>query len=50
VDLVRVLEAERALLETRLAEAEAAATLGRAIADVERAAGADFEKGPPDAR
>jgi outer membrane protein TolC len=42
VDLIRLLDAQRALLESRLAAAEAEATWGRAVADLERAAGADF--------
>ena len=42
VDLIRLLDAQRALLERRLAAAEAEATWGRAVADLERAAGADF--------
>ena len=39
VDLLRLLEAQRAVLDTRLAMAEATATLGRALADLERATG-----------
>jgi cobalt-zinc-cadmium efflux system outer membrane protein len=42
VDLIRLLDAQRALLESRLAAAEAEATWGRAVADLEKAAGADF--------
>jgi cobalt-zinc-cadmium efflux system outer membrane protein len=45
VDLVRLLEAQRALLESRLAETEAAAFWSRAVADVENAAGADVPTG-----
>ena len=41
-DLVRVLEAQRALVEARLAELEAVATWARAFADLERAAGRAF--------
>jgi cobalt-zinc-cadmium efflux system outer membrane protein len=50
IDLVRVLEAQRALLDNRLAEAEAAAAWGRAIADLENASGADLEPGGASAR
>jgi outer membrane protein TolC len=50
IDLVRVLEAQRALLDNRLAEAEAAAAWGRAIADLENASGADLEPGGAGAR
>jgi cobalt-zinc-cadmium efflux system outer membrane protein len=39
VDLLRLLEAQRAVLDTRLALAEASAALGRAQADLERASG-----------
>ncbi len=39
VDLLRLLEAQRALLDTRLAVAEAVANWSRACADLERAAG-----------
>jgi outer membrane protein, heavy metal efflux system len=42
VDLLRLLEAQRALLDSQLAEVEASAAWGRALADVERAAGADL--------
>jgi cobalt-zinc-cadmium efflux system outer membrane protein len=45
IDLIRLLEAQRALLDSRLAEAEAAASWNRAVADLERAAGADFAEG-----
>jgi outer membrane protein TolC len=38
-DLVRVLEAQRAVVDTRLGEAEAIAAWARAFADLERAAG-----------
>jgi cobalt-zinc-cadmium efflux system outer membrane protein len=41
-DLVRVLEAQRALLDARLAELEAIATWAGAFADLERAAGRAF--------
>jgi outer membrane protein TolC len=43
VDLLRLLEAQRALLEAQLAEVEATAAWGRALADVERAAGVDLQ-------
>ena len=43
VDLIRVLEARRTLIESRIAETTASATLGRAWADLERALGADLE-------
>lgn len=39
-DLVRVLEAERAVLDLRLAQAEAIATWARSFADLEKATGA----------
>jgi cobalt-zinc-cadmium efflux system outer membrane protein len=38
-DLVRVLEAQRAVVDARLSEVEAIATWARAFADLERAAG-----------
>jgi cobalt-zinc-cadmium efflux system outer membrane protein len=44
IDLIRLLEAQRAFLDSRLAEAEAAVAWNRAVADLERAAGADFGK------
>jgi cobalt-zinc-cadmium efflux system outer membrane protein len=44
VDLIRLLEAQRAYLESRLAEAEATANWGRAVADLERASGNDFSE------
>jgi outer membrane protein TolC len=44
VDLIRLLDAQRALLESQLAAAEAEASWGRAVADVEKAAGADFQE------
>ena len=50
IDLVRVLEAQRALLDNRLAEAEAAAAWGRAIADLENASGGDLQQGGAGAR
>jgi cobalt-zinc-cadmium efflux system outer membrane protein len=42
LDLIRLLDAQRALLDSRLAEAEASATWSRAVADLEIAAGATF--------
>jgi cobalt-zinc-cadmium efflux system outer membrane protein len=42
-DLVRVLEAQRAVLDLRLAQAEAVAAWGRAFADLERAVGSPLE-------
>jgi cobalt-zinc-cadmium efflux system outer membrane protein len=42
IDLLHVLDAQRAYLEARLAEVDADATYNRAAADVERAAGADL--------
>ena len=39
VDLLRLLDAQRARLETRIAVVEAEAAWQRALADVERAAG-----------
>lgn len=47
LDLVRVIEAQRALLDSRLAEAAARAAWVRAAADLERAAGVDLEGGAP---
>jgi cobalt-zinc-cadmium efflux system outer membrane protein len=41
-DLLRLLEAQRALLETELAEVDAVSAWARAVADLERAAGRDF--------
>src|SRR5207245_11180007 len=43
VDLLRLLEAQRAVLDNRLAAAEAAATFARAFADLERAVGRRFD-------
>jgi cobalt-zinc-cadmium efflux system outer membrane protein len=45
VDLLRVLEAQRAVLEGRVAYVEAQAAWQRALADVERAMGAPIEEG-----
>jgi cobalt-zinc-cadmium efflux system outer membrane protein len=45
VDLIRLLDAQRALLESQLAAAEAEASWGRAVADVEKASGADLQEG-----
>jgi outer membrane protein TolC len=50
VDLLRVLEAQRALRETRLAAAEARATWCRAWADLERATGTSLAAGDVHAR
>ncbi len=44
-DLVRVLEAARAVLELRLAEREAIASWSRSFADLERAVGAALDRG-----
>jgi cobalt-zinc-cadmium efflux system outer membrane protein len=44
-DLLRVLDAQRAVLELRLAEREAVATWARAFADLERAVGAAVPQG-----
>jgi cobalt-zinc-cadmium efflux system outer membrane protein len=46
VDLLRVLDAQRALLESRIAEAASLAGWVRAVSDLERAAGADFGSHP----
>jgi outer membrane protein, heavy metal efflux system len=43
VDLLRVLEAQRTVLETRIAQVQAEADWQRALADVERAAGVTLE-------
>ena len=48
VDLLRLLDAQRARLESHLAEVEAEAVWQRAIADVERAAGVSLEPGSGD--
>ena len=45
LDLLRVLEAQRALVESRLAEVDARSALGRAQADLERALGHDLAGG-----
>ncbi|HJZ89108.1 MAG TPA: TolC family protein [Polyangia bacterium] len=42
LDLLRLLDAQRAVLDSRLALAEAEAGYGRALADLERAAGRDL--------
>jgi cobalt-zinc-cadmium efflux system outer membrane protein len=44
VDLIRVIEAQHALLESRVAEVDASAAWARAAADLERASGVDLEK------
>jgi cobalt-zinc-cadmium efflux system outer membrane protein len=46
VDLLRLLEAQRALLDSRIAHAEAEAAAQRALADVERFAGVTLAGGP----
>jgi outer membrane protein TolC len=48
-DLVRVLEAERAVLDLRLAEREAIAAWSRSFADLERAVGASLRAPGADA-
>jgi cobalt-zinc-cadmium efflux system outer membrane protein len=45
VDLIRVFETQRALLDSRLAEVQADAAWVRAMADLERAAGLDLAPG-----
>ena len=45
LELLRVLEAQKALLESRLAEAQALATWTRALADLERSANLNLEAG-----
>jgi cobalt-zinc-cadmium efflux system outer membrane protein len=47
IDLLHVLDAQRAWLETRIAEVGSLANFVRAVADLERAAGADFARGEP---
>jgi len=47
VDLLRVLDAQRALLEARLAALDAQATWQRALAELERAIGGDGDGGTP---
>src|SRR6266700_1330029 len=46
-DLVRVLEAQRALVDARLAELDAVVAWARAFADLERAAGRALDEGGP---
>jgi len=46
-DLVRVLEAQRALVDARLAELDAVVAWARAFADLERAAGRALDDGGP---
>jgi cobalt-zinc-cadmium efflux system outer membrane protein len=50
LDLLRVLDAERAVLENRLAHAEALAAYARAYADLERAVGHKLDAGGAGAR
>jgi cobalt-zinc-cadmium efflux system outer membrane protein len=45
VDLLRLLDAQRARLESRVAEVEAEAAWERALADIERAAGVRLDEG-----
>ena len=45
VDLLRVLEAQRALLDGRVAHVDAQATWQRALADLERAQGVSLTEG-----
>jgi cobalt-zinc-cadmium efflux system outer membrane protein len=47
VDLLRVLDAQRAVLEARLAALEARATWQRALAELERAIGVPAEGNAP---
>jgi cobalt-zinc-cadmium efflux system outer membrane protein len=50
VDLLRLLDAQRAWLDSRLAQVQAEASWQRALAEIERAAGIDLERGPGGAR
>ncbi len=50
MDLLRLLEAQRALIESQLAEAEAAAAFGRALAELERTTGRRLDARVADAR
>ena len=50
VDLIRLLETQRALLESQIAEIDANASFGRALADLERAAGVRIDAGANHAR
>jgi cobalt-zinc-cadmium efflux system outer membrane protein len=50
VDLLRLLDAQRARLDSRLAEVQAEATWQRALAEIERAAGVVLDRGPSGAR
>jgi outer membrane protein TolC len=47
VDLLRLIDAQRARLESRVAEVEAEAAWERALAEVERAAGVRLDRGGP---
>ena len=49
LELLRVLEAQKVLLETQLAEVQAVGTWTRAVADLERSSNQLFVKGAPDA-
>jgi cobalt-zinc-cadmium efflux system outer membrane protein len=50
VDLIRLLETQRALLESQIAEVAAVAAWGRALADLERATGTRLDQRVADAR
>jgi outer membrane protein TolC len=50
VDLIRLLETQRALLESQVAEVAALAAWGRALAELERASGRRLDAGVADAR
>jgi cobalt-zinc-cadmium efflux system outer membrane protein len=49
IDLLHLIDAQRAYLENQLAEVEANAAFSRALADLERAAGADLPQEEPHA-
>jgi cobalt-zinc-cadmium efflux system outer membrane protein len=50
VDLIRLLETQRALLDSQLGEVAAVAAFGRALAELERATGRRLDVGVADAR
>jgi cobalt-zinc-cadmium efflux system outer membrane protein len=50
VDLIRLLDTQRALLESQIAEVSASAALGKALADLERAMGRPLDAGAGHAR
>ena len=47
IELLRLLDAQRVLIDTRLAEIEALTTWARAVADLERSSGVDLQRRRP---